>query len=102
MIYSTFDAKHIETLLQGCATDEERAEKLTRADKTVSEYWAYQKSLNSEKDRSNAEMKRLNAEYAKKQADCPHWLTKYYPDASGNNDSWTECEMCGMENPKPK
>jgi len=26
---------------------------------------------------------------------CPHPLTKYYPDASGNNDSTTECLICG-------
>ncbi len=26
---------------------------------------------------------------------CKHELTKYYPDASGNNDSWTECSICG-------
>lgn len=26
---------------------------------------------------------------------CPHPFTKYYPDASGNNDSTTECLTCG-------
>lgn len=31
------------------------------------------------------------------QKDCPHFLTTYYPDASGNNDSWTECDICGAE-----
>lgn len=26
---------------------------------------------------------------------CKHEVTKYHPDASGNNDSWTECLICG-------
>lgn len=28
---------------------------------------------------------------------CPHLETQYYPDASGNNDSWYECKWCGVE-----
>lgn len=31
------------------------------------------------------------------QKSCNHELTKYYPDASGNNDSSTECLICGKE-----
>lgn len=28
---------------------------------------------------------------------CPHPVTKYYPDASGNNDSTTVCLCCGAD-----
>jgi hypothetical protein len=28
---------------------------------------------------------------------CQHELTTYYPDPSGNNDSYTECNICGAE-----
>lgn len=28
---------------------------------------------------------------------CKHQSTKYYPDASGNNDSCTICDICGEE-----
>lgn len=28
-------------------------------------------------------------------AKCPHTLTEYHPDASGNNDSHHECCICG-------
>ena len=28
---------------------------------------------------------------------CTHPLTTYHPDASGNNDSHTECDICGVE-----
>lgn len=31
------------------------------------------------------------------QEQCPHPKSTYYPDASGNNDSWSECELCGKE-----
>lgn len=29
--------------------------------------------------------------------ECPHLATTWHPDASGNNDSWTTCDMCGCE-----
>ena len=29
--------------------------------------------------------------------DCLHLATTYYPDASGNNDSETYCDLCGKE-----
>ncbi len=28
---------------------------------------------------------------------CLHFQTTYYPDPSGNNDSHTECDICGKE-----
>lgn len=28
---------------------------------------------------------------------CKHELTTRHPDASGNNDSWTSCNLCGEE-----
>ena len=28
--------------------------------------------------------------------DCLHTITTYEPDASGNNDSSTKCDICGM------
>lgn len=31
------------------------------------------------------------------QKTCLHQLTTYYPDASGNNDSSTVCDICGKE-----
>jgi len=31
------------------------------------------------------------------QITCLHKNTKYVPDASGNNDSYTECIECGKE-----
>lgn len=31
------------------------------------------------------------------QTKCPHDYMKYYPDASGNNDSYHECVICGFQ-----
>ena len=28
---------------------------------------------------------------------CKHWATTYHPDPSGNNDSETTCDICGVE-----
>lgn len=28
---------------------------------------------------------------------CTHIETTFYPDASGNNDSYTSCDLCGKE-----
>ena len=34
-------------------------------------------------------------ELKKLQKTCPHTNTQYEPDASGNNDSYTWCRLCG-------
>lgn len=28
---------------------------------------------------------------------CQHWKTTYHTGASGNNDSYTDCDICGAE-----
>lgn len=28
---------------------------------------------------------------------CTHPTTTYFPDPSGNNDSYTQCDVCGVE-----
>lgn len=42
-------------------------------------------------------LKELDDQLAEVRQKCPHLETEYYPDASGNNDSWTECKWCGTE-----
>ncbi len=50
-------------------------------------------------DRMNRQLEVIKAEaaqlYDERRRRCPHKQTKYWPDASGNNDSWTECLDCG-------
>ncbi len=37
----------------------------------------------------------LESELLKAQETCSHKQTRYCPDPSGNNDSYTECDWCG-------
>lgn len=39
----------------------------------------------------------LDAQIGRIQSTCNHLSTTYYPDASGNNDSSTVCDLCGKE-----
>lgn len=43
----------------------------------------------------NQKMKDIEFALSQLKFKCPHITTKYYPDASGNNDSYTKCEDCG-------
>jgi hypothetical protein len=42
-------------------------------------------------------LKMLDEDLAAVRTKCPHLETTYHPDASGNNDSWSECDLCGKE-----
>ena len=42
-------------------------------------------------------LKMLDEDLDSVRARCPHLETIYHPDASGNNDSWDECNLCGMD-----
>jgi len=42
-------------------------------------------------------LKMLDEDLTVLRARCPHLETIYHPDASGNNDSWDECNLCGKE-----
>lgn len=46
-------------------------------------------------DRHKKEQLVLANSYAAVKRKCQHQLTQYHPDASGNNDSWYECLICG-------
>ena len=59
-------------------------------------------------NKSRLEAKRLEEEFqgrlklvfteqSKLKKECPHPVTQYYPDASGNNDSTTTCLCCGAD-----
>lgn len=59
--------------------------------------WSIQKRSQEADDRHDKELADLRKEEIKNQQRCSHYLTKYYPDASGGNDSSTECLICGKE-----
>lgn len=59
----------------------------------------YQIEVEKEKRQKAFEesLKRLNKIMSLAQQLCDHPETKYYPDASGNNDSYHVCLICGLE-----
>lgn len=62
----------IENFMDRCESDRESAEK------------SYKRKL-----------KEIDEKVLHQREVCPHYVTKYYPDASGNNDSWYSCVTCG-------
>jgi len=39
----------------------------------------------------------INGQIGQIRKECTHTSTKYVPDQSGNNDSYSYCESCGLE-----
>lgn len=57
----------------------------------------YDTLVERELTRSRNARRALNDRLLAFQNTCLHTNTQYVPDASGNNDSYTECLECGME-----
>lgn len=55
-------------------------------------------SIRNEMNRVEGEYKKqmdaLNKKLAVVKSSCPHLVTSYHPDPSGNSDSYHECEHC--------
>lgn len=49
----------------------------------------------SAKKEHHIRMKAIQEKWRELKSECPHLETTYYPDASGNNDSETTCNICG-------
>lgn len=58
--------------------------------------FAYKANLSDECRRHEEKTKQLNAEFVKIRSQCKHWDRVYHPDPSGNNDSYYECTICGL------
>ena len=54
------------------------------------------------RDRYETVLQELNKEITEIRNECPHISTTYHPDASGNNDSITECNHCGKSSKRLK
>jgi len=59
----------------------------------------YEIELEKERRENNfrESIKKLNRIMSLTQQLCDHSEVKYYPDASGNNDSCYVCQICGLE-----
>jgi len=52
-------------------------------------------SNESERKRHQSALNEIERSIIQLQSKCGHEVTKFYPDASGNNDSETICLICG-------
>jgi hypothetical protein len=62
-----------------------------------SPYWKYVSAIEALEKDFDAKREFLRAELRKEQKKCPHTKTTYHPDPSGNNDSYSECDVCGIQ-----
>lgn len=60
-----------------------------------SPYWKYHDALAALEKEFEAKREILRQELRAAQKICKHEHTTYHPDPSGNNDSYTECDVCG-------
>ncbi len=51
-------------------------------------------TISKAKNRWEVELMACEQERAKIQKTCLHLITQFFPDASGNNDSFTQCDIC--------
>lgn len=59
----------------------------------------YETALRQEYDSYKSRLNDLKVKLKEFQKTCPHNRKhmQFYPDPSGNNDSFNECRMCGMQ-----
>ena len=62
-----------------------------------SPWWQYVGALEKLDAEYSARREILRQNLRAAQAVCEHPKTTYHPDPSGNNDSYTECDVCGQE-----
>lgn len=72
-------------------------EDFEKANKIRQEMDNYRKRLRTWQGDMEMAKKNYAAEEVAIQKRCSHWFTKYRGDPSGNNDSHTECLICGAE-----
>ncbi len=89
--FNKLDADHGQSLSEYIAV---RYEQTRRIRHLLDDCDHEEKRLEESYRKDRAELQRKRAEFRK---GCPHPSTTYYPDASGNNDSHTECDICGAE-----
>lgn len=63
----------------------------------VDEYCLIESERRKEIQRHELVLSELNNRLVSLQERCNHESIKHHPDASGNNDSWDQCQICDKE-----
>ena len=62
-----------------------------------SPWWTYVDAIEALDKEYKAKKDFLKEKLREEQKKCKHSKTTFHPDPSGNNDSFTECDVCGKE-----
>lgn len=71
--------------------------RINQAEQILNDIDVIHKNQNTIDEQYKRQKQDLNAAITKIQNECPHYDTTYYPDPTGNNDSFYECRLCGKE-----
>ena len=58
---------------------------------------AFDKQRKAAKEEYEKQLKRIDETEKIMQGACDHPARTFHADSSGNNDSWSECQICGAE-----
>ncbi len=61
-----------------------------------SPYSQYVMAIEALDEEYKAKRAAIKAKLRDAQQKCTHSKTTYYPDPSGNNDSYWQCDLCGL------
>lgn len=75
----------------------EAYDKIAAADKIAKAVEGVNREIEVEHSRHRKAVAALKQKLEEVHNTCTHSATKYRPDASGNNDSSTECLICGAD-----
>ena len=91
----------IDDILKASRVDKELAAQLEKmatdhvqAVKCIDEIY---RDRREEAERHTDELQRLKNNMQLVRGNCPHLTTTFHPDASGNNGSYTTCDVCEKE-----
>lgn len=91
-----FSKKILKTSLENQLDTEETFVIVREAAKDYQQFMSLKRKIEAIELKCKQDVKAVKEEIASRQKNCSH-VMQYYPDASGNNGSWTECLICGME-----
>lgn len=73
------------------------AQQLNRYDAFANDRIRFERERQNARDICKKNIALIDEKEKKNQQTCDHPLSTYHADASGNNDSWRECNICGAE-----
>lgn len=96
-LFGVFERQYVDGISTAKSLSEHIACKHEDVQKIIISLQVCRTRLKKLEDIYKQETEQMNQNIRSIQFSCNHELTTYYPDPSGNNDSHTECDICGLE-----